>query len=221
MAEDKAKFILYCDQKHVFDMLSDEEAGTLIKHIFSYVNDENPISENRIINLSFEPIKRQLKRDLKKWIGVKDDKAKAGALGNLKRWNEDLYELVVSNKMSLEEAVKIAKDRSATNAIAKIAVNDTVNVTVTDTVNDTVKVKKPTKIKYSDFVSMKETEYNSLVEKYNKPFVKKCIDKLSLYKESSGKTYKSDAAAIRSWVVDEIKKTSNLNGTVYKTPRML
>jgi spermidine synthase len=61
MAEGKKGFILYADQKELFDQLSDQKAGILIKHIFKYVNDENPINKDTIINLAFTPIKQQLK----------------------------------------------------------------------------------------------------------------------------------------------------------------
>jgi hypothetical protein len=67
MAHNKKSFILYADQKGVFDQLPDELAGKLIKHILAYVNDENPISDNLIINIAFEPIKQSLKRDLRRW----------------------------------------------------------------------------------------------------------------------------------------------------------
>jgi hypothetical protein len=67
MAQNKKSFILYADQKGVFDQLPDELAGKLIKHILAYVNDENPISDNLIINIAFEPIKQCLKRDLRRW----------------------------------------------------------------------------------------------------------------------------------------------------------
>ena len=66
MAKDKKSFILYCDQQGVFNMLPDEQAGKLIKHIFAYVNDENPESDDLLLTIAFESIKTQLKRDLKK-----------------------------------------------------------------------------------------------------------------------------------------------------------
>jgi len=67
MAKEKKSFILYADQQGVFKQLPDDVAGRLIKHIFSYVNDENPCTEELIINIAFEPIKQSLKRDLKRW----------------------------------------------------------------------------------------------------------------------------------------------------------
>ena len=81
MAKDKTSFILYADQRSYFDKLSDDEAGRLIKHIFSYVNDENPNPIDRITDLSFEPIKLQLKRDLKKYEVVVDRNKQNGLLG--------------------------------------------------------------------------------------------------------------------------------------------
>ena len=67
MAQGKKSFVLYCDQRGVFDKLPDEVAGKLIKHIFSYVNDEHPATDDILITIAFEAIQAQLKRDLKKW----------------------------------------------------------------------------------------------------------------------------------------------------------
>lgn len=61
MAKDKKSFILYCDQKGIWDKLDNEQAGKLIKHILAYVNDENQSSPDFITELAFEPIKQQLK----------------------------------------------------------------------------------------------------------------------------------------------------------------
>lgn len=78
MAADKKGFVLYADQKSSFDDLTDSEAGILIKHIFSYVNDEDPILTDRIIQIAFNPIKLQLKRDLKKYESIKEKRSLAG-----------------------------------------------------------------------------------------------------------------------------------------------
>jgi len=78
MAENKKSFILYTDQKGVWDKLDDAQAGRLIKHVISYVNDENPEAPDFITELAFEPIKAVLKRDLKKWETQQDQRKKAG-----------------------------------------------------------------------------------------------------------------------------------------------
>ena len=60
MAENKKSFITYCEWQETFNELSDEEAGILIKHIFSYVNDENPETDNKVVKMCFIPIKQIL-----------------------------------------------------------------------------------------------------------------------------------------------------------------
>ena len=81
MAKDKKSFILYCDQQGVFNQLPDEIAGKLIKHIFAYVNDENPICDDLLLSIAFEPIKLQLKRDLVKYDQYIDKQKVNGSKG--------------------------------------------------------------------------------------------------------------------------------------------
>ena len=162
MAQGKKSFLMYVDYINIFEELTDEEAGKLAKHLFRYVNDKDPEAPDRLTKIVFEPIKSQLKRDLKEWENTKESKSINGRIGNLKRWNKDLYELVVSESMTLEEAEKISierklslsdeVDRTAIKNVAKIAVtvDDTVTVTVDDIEENTsspktgeVKVEKP------------------------------------------------------------------------------
>jgi len=144
MAEDKKSFLLYCDLIHTIEKLPDEKAGVLFKHILKYVNDKNPTIEDLVVELVFEPIKQQLKRDLEAWRLSKFDKSQNGILGNLKRWNPDLYSQVIENQITIEQAQEIAKHRKASQPdsplsppIANVAVNVTATVTDTANVNDT------------------------------------------------------------------------------------
>jgi len=119
MAKDKKSFILYVDQKDLWNKLPDEIAGKLIKHIYSYVSDENPSSNDLIVEIAFEPIKQQLKRDLKLFEEKRVKRSEAGIAGANKRWQE------------------IANDSKRISNIAKIAdnVNDNVNVNVIDNID--------------------------------------------------------------------------------------
>lgn len=76
--------------------------------------------------------------------------------------------------------------------------------------------KKPKKIKYAEFVSMTEDEHRKLCEKYGEPFAAACIETLSNYKGSKGKTYKSDYLAILNWVVDRVNEK---NPGLKRTPQ--
>ena len=81
MADNKKSFIAYCDWKTIFDTLPNEEAGKLVKHLFAYVNDENPVSENLVTNVAFSSIKQTLKRDLIKYETIISIKSHAGRAG--------------------------------------------------------------------------------------------------------------------------------------------
>jgi len=112
MAKDKKSFILYVDQKDLWNKLPDELAGKLIKHIYSYVSDEHPTSDDLMIEIAFEPIKQQLKRDLKLFEDKRVKRSEAGLAGANKRWQP------------------IANDSNRINDIAKMAVNVNVNVNI-------------------------------------------------------------------------------------------
>ena len=62
MAENKRSFILYADLIHTFEKLPDEIAGKLMKIILNYVNDKNPVVEDLLLQVAFEPIKRDIDR---------------------------------------------------------------------------------------------------------------------------------------------------------------
>lgn len=70
MATNKKSFLLYCDIINMVEQLPNDKAGELFKHILNYVNDKNPVTDDLIINISFEPIKQALKRDLKKYESI-------------------------------------------------------------------------------------------------------------------------------------------------------
>jgi hypothetical protein len=82
MAKDKQSFLLYTDLIHLVSKLPNEKAGELFKFILSYVNDEDPITEDILIQIAFEPIKQSLKRDLVKYEKIcnrnKDNGSKGG-----------------------------------------------------------------------------------------------------------------------------------------------
>jgi uncharacterized phage protein (TIGR02220 family) len=127
MAKDKTSFILYADQRSYFDKLTDEEAGRLIKHIFSYVNDENPNPVDRITDLSFEPIKLQLKRDLIKYESIVNRNKSNGSLGGRPKTQEE-------PKKPTGLFGNPTKPKKADND------NDNVNVNVNDTDIDSSKL---------------------------------------------------------------------------------
>ena len=136
MAKDKKGFILYADLIKVVSKLPDEIAGRLFKIILSYVNDLDVSIDDLLLEIAFEPIKNQLKRDLIKFEGVKSKRSDAGKrsaeLRALKREEQN-----ATNSTSVESV-----QQSSTNPTVTDTVNDTVTVTVTDKVKDINKQKE-------------------------------------------------------------------------------
>lgn len=84
------------------------------------------------------------------------------------------------------------------------------NVTENNTsFNTTSNNTKEIYIPYAEFVKMKESEYNKLVEEHGEPLTKKMIEVLDNYKGANGKKYKSDYRAILNWVADKVKGEKN------------
>ena len=117
MAENKKGFLLYTDNYGMIKQLPDEVAGKLLKHIYSYVNDENPETDDLLLKIAFEPIKAQLKRDLAKWETQQNQRKEAGI-----------------------KSAEVRKQNATTVNERSISSTDNVNVNVSDNVNVNVKV---------------------------------------------------------------------------------
>lgn len=203
MAENKKSFILYCDLIHTIKKLPDDKAGLLFKHLLSYVNDENPITDDLLVEVAFEPIKRQLKRDLETWENELIKKGESGALGNLKRWNEDLYNKVINKELSLQKAIEIAKhrkashpDKSESGGVANVAVT----VTDTVTVNETNNIEQR-KLKFSETLT-------PFIESYGKEL----IDEFYSYWTESNKSGKKFRQELQvTWDLSRRLKTWSKN----------
>ena len=70
MAKEKKSFVLYNDQLELFNALSNEQAGELIKHIFQFINNNEIELNDPLLKIAFVPIKQQLIRDLEKYQNV-------------------------------------------------------------------------------------------------------------------------------------------------------
>ncbi|WDU82814.1 helix-turn-helix domain-containing protein [Caloramator sp. Dgby_cultured_2] len=67
------------------------------------------------------------------------------------------------------------------------------------------KKDKP-KIKYAEYVSMTEQQYNLLIQKYGEEKTKRMIEVLDNYKGAKGKQYKDDYRAILMWVAEKVEE---------------
>jgi len=141
MAKGKNTVLVYTSWAPMFEKLSDEEAGRLIKHFWWYVTDKNPEPQDRLTELLFEQIKTTLKSDLIKYESIREKNR-----DNInKRWNKE-------NTTEYDRIELIPKDTHIDNDI----------VFDIDTVN-----KKEEDIFLSrDHLSITWGEMNKLIDKY-------------------------------------------------------
>lgn len=153
MAKDKKSFILYSDVQGLINQLPDDVAGRLLKHIYAYVNDENPVSDELLLNIAFEPIKMSLKRDLVKWGETREGRSKAGKAS-------------AEAKRLAKEAEQNSTNSTNVDFVQQNSTNSTVSVSVSDSVND-ILLKKETK-------DSEKVDWGVLLEYFNNITGKRC-----------------------------------------------
>ena len=141
MAEDKKSFVLYSDLIHTVKKMPKEKQGELFMTILAYVNDENPTVDDLMVELVFEPIKLQMKRDLAKYESTKERRKEAGRIAGLKSGEA---RKVIVPELNQNEPKRTNGSKNEPNEHVTDTVNGNVTVNVNDTVND-ILLKKETK----------------------------------------------------------------------------
>jgi hypothetical protein len=114
-----------------------------------------------------------------KYQEIKEKKAEAGRKGMAKRWGKD-------NTVITDDNTAITKDNKGKESkVNKSKVNKNI---------------------YAEFVSMLPEEHEKLIQEFGEQGTVERIEKLSLYKGSTGKKYKNDYLTILSW---ERRNTQN------------
>lgn len=111
MAENKKSVLLYCDIIHTVNTLTDEEAGKLFKHYLAYINDLNPEPPDRLTQITFEPIKQTLKRDLLKWEARSQKNREIAIDGWKKRNDANASERIQTDAKNADSDKDIVKDK--------------------------------------------------------------------------------------------------------------
>jgi len=149
--EGKKSFVLYIDILSTVEKLPHDKIGKLFLTILEYVNDKDPKLDDIMIDLVFEPIKQQLKRDLIKWKETSSIRSEIGKIGGIE-----------SGKIRKKQ--KEANEASALKLKQKEAKGSkrTVSVNVNDSVNENV--KKDIKNREDKFIQ----ELKLFLSKYSK-----------------------------------------------------
>jgi hypothetical protein len=207
MAEGKKGFVLYCDLIHTVRKMPKDKAGELLMTILSYVNDENPAPGDLMVDLVFEPIKQQLKRDLKEWEQTKGERSDAGRIGGLRSGE--------TRRKQAEAKRSIASKNEANEAVTvKVKVTDTV------TVKDNTERVMPDENFVLDLPDLKVNaaiEYLSITKKIkaDRPLINSLWTVFKEKNFTGEKFYKSKSDIFRHFF--ETLKFEQINGTHQRT----
>jgi hypothetical protein len=169
MAENKKTFIFYSDWVNMIREMPDEDAGQLLKHILSYVNDEDPDTKNILVRMAFAHMKPLLKQDLQKWETIRTKRKEAGKKGGQAN----------------------AKQNQA-NAKQLEAVNDNVNVNVNGNVNEKKEKYEKEIPNFQDFLNHCKTLPN-----YSRDYDFSIQSKYDAWKENGWKD--GNGNKIKNW----------------------
>lgn len=183
----KNSFVMYTDYIDQISLLTDEEAGQLLKAVMQYAKSgELPEIDNRMVSLTLSFIIAQIDRDNEKYEAKIEKLKAAGQQGGLAK-----------AKNAKANASQATKD------LAFLADNVNVNVDVNVNDNDIKKINKksaPVRHKYGEYknVLLSDEELEKLKNQFPGDYEKR-IENLSSYMRSKGKTYKDHLATIRNW----------------------
>jgi hypothetical protein len=199
MAKDKKSFILYADILKSIEHFTNEEKGILFTHLLEYVNDKNPVLEDRLILTAWKPIELQLKRDLVKYEEVREKRSIAGK-NSAKIRNVNTSEQNLTNPTSVE-------------SVQQNTTNPTDNVN--DNVNDNVINKKINKNKITIWLDKNCPTVQKMKEPITYEQAEKLLNDFPTDKEKAIladtflamenhsqllKKYKSANLTVRNWV---------------------
>ena len=207
MAENKKSVLLYCDLIHTVEKLDNETAGELFKHYLRYINDLDPKTESVLVDVVFEPIKQNLKRDLKKWEDKIDKRSEAGKKSAAKKqfdkWlkehpevykiskDDHLFEKGRCEKHQRESwsseytvdyyyygyCIEFHNQMSTKSTSVEIVKQNTTNSTVKDTVIVTVKDKVIVK----DTINNRMAEFKNSLQPFLEVYGSKILNDFYLY----------------------------------------
>jgi len=173
MAENKKSFVLYSDLIHTVEKLPDKDAGELFKHLLRYVNDQNPETDNLLVDAIFQHIKQQLKRDLVKYEERGDRSRENGKLGGRPKNPEKPKETQRTQQVNLEprkpDSVNVSVNDNVTDSVSDI------NTTHTQFLAE----KNLGKDKYGEFVHLSFIEHGKLLSDYGEGKLSTLIEQLN------------------------------------------
>lgn len=183
----KKSFMLYIDTYEQWDMLTDEQAGILIKALFEYVQTgEKPEISDGMVKIAFSFISAQIDRDNEKYQETCQKRADAGKKGGRPKKQEDISEDEKNNCFSEES-------KKSKRFFEKAKKPDTDTEKDTDTDTETEKERESSSVPAAPTPSEIVDLFNNICKSYPK------------VKTVSSSRKKAIKARLRSYGLDVIR----------------
>lgn len=197
-------FLLLCDFGEIINMLTDSEAGQIIKAVFDYeINSVMPEFSDRTLQIVFFDIKRFLdsnRENYEKICRQRSENAK-------KRWEkyrekaDSTVELQNGAQayMSMHKHTAVGNVNDNINVNADVNANADINVCVNADADYSKQVTQKHKKAYGEFknVYLTDDEYNLV--KNNLAEGERKLRSLSAYIKETGKSYNDHYATLINW----------------------
>ena len=221
MAENKKSFILYCDIIHTVKKLPKDKQADLFVHILEYVNDMNPITDDFVVEIAFEPIKQALKRDLLKYEKIRQRNAENGKTGGRpkKVVEDEPVEVTKASKPKKPSGLIGNPKNPSEPKKADIGIGIGIDIDIDidnekediNIVSDEIKKLKEDFERFNKWLDsettfvrkiktqMTEEQFIKLKKKYNSAQIKDTVLSLENYKDAP-KRYTSVYLTVKNWL---------------------
>lgn len=226
MAENKKSFILYCDIIHTVKKLPKDKQADLFVHILEYVNDMNPITDDFVVEIAFEPIKQALKRDLLKYEKIRQRNAENGKTGGRpkKVVEDEPVEVTKASKPKKPSGLIGNPKNPSEPKKADIGIDIGIGIDIDNEkediiISDEIKKLKESFIDFNKWLDsetifvrkiktqMTEEQFIKLKKKYNSVQIMNTVLNLENYKDAT-KRYTSVYLTVSNWLK---RDANNLN----------
>ena len=180
-----AYICLYRSYLRTLEPFSDQEVGTLIRHMLRYLESGEPPVLSGNLRFIWATIQDQIDRDAASY----DSKCRRNRENGMKG-GRPKNQAVISKTDGFSENRTPPKEKKRENAKKKERENE----------NACNAAKPPSRRKYGSYknVLFTDSEYSKLQQEFPGDYADR-IERLSEYIASTGKSYKCHLATIRSW----------------------
>lgn len=216
---EKKSFVLYADQKDIFSMLSDEQAGKLIKSIFHYFETGEKLADaDGMLCMASTVIINQIIRDSEKYEEKKRKNAeyyerkKRLSENSVTEKSEKTFQKIQNlKKLSENSGSDNVNENGNENVNVNVNENDDGNGNVNDNVNENDNGNENENdngiiINNNLLYTLTGSEKADLISKFGKEVTETYIERLNDYSIQHNKKYSNPYRTLLRWMSEDKKK---------------